>query len=128
LSRRRHGQHREPNRHHGCKQETNNAAAAALYREKEHQHYRRDWHHEGRYRRRHHAKPLNGLTKQGHGIFLTSTELPELFAMSNRLLVFCQSSIVGVISREGPNQERVMPMLTEAFSAAVQSRKMEWEG
>jgi hypothetical protein len=48
--------------------------------------------------------------------------------MSNRLLVFCQSRIVRVISREGPNQERVMPMLTEAFSAAAQGRKTEWEG
>jgi ribose transport system ATP-binding protein len=66
---------------------------------------------------------LNGLAKQGRGIFLTSTELPELFAMSDRLLVFSQGRIVGVMTREEANEERVMAMMTGLFGRRLKRKE-----
>ena len=62
---------------------------------------------------------LNGLARQGRGIFFTSTELPELLAMSDRLLILCRGRLVGALTREEANEERVMAMMTGAASAAA---------
>ena len=62
---------------------------------------------------------LNGLARQGRGIFFTSTELPELLAMSDRLLILCRGRLVGALTREEANEERVVGMMTGAASAAA---------
>ncbi len=57
---------------------------------------------------------LNAFAKKGRGIFLTSTELPELLAMSDRLLVLCRGRLVGALTRQQATEERVMAMMTGA--------------
>jgi ribose transport system ATP-binding protein len=51
---------------------------------------------------------LNELVKQGVGIIMISSELPELLAMSDRILVMCKGKIAGELTREDATQEKIL--------------------
>ncbi len=51
---------------------------------------------------------MNRLTEQGLAIVLITSELPELLAMSDRILVMAQGRITAELSRQEATQERVM--------------------
>lgn len=51
---------------------------------------------------------INDLAKQGLGILLISSDLPEVLAMSDRILVMREGRQMGIFSRDEANQEVVM--------------------
>lgn len=55
---------------------------------------------------------MNELTKQGIGILMISSELPELLGMSDRILVMREGRITGEFTREEAKQEDIMACAT----------------
>lgn len=62
---------------------------------------------------------LNDLAREGHAVLLISSELPELLAMSDRLLVMYKGRIVDELARGDATEERVMALMTGAATAAA---------
>jgi len=54
---------------------------------------------------------IDQLASQGTAILLISSELPELLALSSRILVVREGRIVGEVSRDEATQERVLRMM-----------------
>lgn len=53
------------------------------------------------------------LAKQGKGIIMISSEMPELLGVSNRIMVMCNGRITGELSGEEATQENVMHYATQ---------------
>ena len=53
------------------------------------------------------------LAKQGKGIIMISSEMPELIGVSNRILVMCNGHITGQVQGEEATQERIMSYATQ---------------
>lgn len=53
------------------------------------------------------------LAKQGKGIIMISSEMPELLGVSNRVMVMCNGKITGEVSGEEATQENVMHYATQ---------------
>lgn len=51
---------------------------------------------------------MNDLVKEGAGIIMISSELPELLAMSDRILVMHGGTITGELSAEEATQEKIL--------------------
>jgi ABC-type sugar transport system ATPase subunit len=51
---------------------------------------------------------MNRWTDQGIGILLITSELPELLAMSDRIIVMSQGRVTAELGREEATQETVM--------------------
>jgi len=51
---------------------------------------------------------INALAAQGLGIILISSDLPEVLAMSDRILVMREGRQVGLLDREAATQEKIM--------------------
>jgi rhamnose transport system ATP-binding protein len=64
---------------------------------------------------------INELAAQGFGIMLISSDLPEVLAMSDRILVMREGRQMGIFSHEEANQETVM---TAAMAQAQQPAEM----
>ena len=56
---------------------------------------------------------INELVKQGVSIIMVSSELPELLAMSDRIIVMREGVITGEISHDEANEENVMDLATK---------------
>jgi ribose transport system ATP-binding protein len=48
------------------------------------------------------------LAKQGLGIVVVTSEMPELLLLSDRILVMCEGHQTGILRREDATQEAVM--------------------
>jgi ribose transport system ATP-binding protein len=55
---------------------------------------------------------LSRLARQGVGILMISSELPEILGMSDRILVMREGRIAGELSRAEANQEAIMSLAT----------------
>ncbi|MBN2807825.1 MAG: sugar ABC transporter ATP-binding protein [Prolixibacteraceae bacterium] len=53
-------------------------------------------------------KLINDLAKQGMGIVMVSSELPEILAISDNILVLSESKLTGVFSRSEATEEKIM--------------------
>jgi ABC-type sugar transport system ATPase subunit len=62
---------------------------------------------------------MNTLAKQGVGIIMVSSELPEVINMSDRVLVMCNGEISGVLEKEEIDQEIIMHYATGGIKNAV---------
>jgi ribose transport system ATP-binding protein len=62
---------------------------------------------------------IGDLAKEGRGIVLISSYLPELLNMCDRILVMHEGEVAGVIPREEFSEERVMALATGAKEAAA---------
>lgn len=51
---------------------------------------------------------INQLAKEGKGILLISSELPEILGMCDRIYVMSEGKITGQLSREEASQEKIM--------------------
>ena len=51
---------------------------------------------------------MNDLAQQGIGIIMISSEMPEILAMSDRIVVMYEGRVTGVLSRAEATQERIM--------------------
>ena len=58
-------------------------------------------------------KLLNDLARQGKGIIMISSELPEILRMSHRVVVMCEGRITGELSSEEATQEAIMTLATQ---------------
>jgi rhamnose transport system ATP-binding protein len=65
---------------------------------------------------------INELAKQGLGILLISSELPEVLAMSDRILVMREGRQMGIFDQEEADQEKVM---TAAMGQAYQTERTD---
>ncbi|MCC6314685.1 MAG: sugar ABC transporter ATP-binding protein, partial [Thermomicrobiales bacterium] len=52
------------------------------------------------------------LAQDGAGIVIASSELPELLAMCDRILVLCEGRLTAELSRDEATQERIMEAAT----------------
>lgn len=66
---------------------------------------------------------MNELVKNGVGIIMISSELPEVLGMSDRILVMCRGEITGELSREEANQEKIMYYATGGGKYDANSEK-----
>lgn len=53
-------------------------------------------------------KIINELAKQGMGIVVVSSELPEIMAVSDNILVLSESKLTGVFSQSEANEEKLI--------------------
>lgn len=53
---------------------------------------------------------MNDLAQQGIGIIMISSEMPEILAMSDRILVMCEGRMMGELTRSEATQERIMTL------------------
>ena len=61
---------------------------------------------------------LRELCREGLGILMTSSELPELLAVCDRILVLCEGRVTGLFERAEATEERIMHAAME-FRTAV---------
>ena len=60
---------------------------------------------------------LRKLAQSGVAIVMVSSELPELLALSNRILVMCEGRATGIIESDEFSEERVMELATPLGNA-----------
>jgi len=53
---------------------------------------------------------IRGLARDGYGIVLCSSELPEILALSHRIAVFREGRVVSVVDRESATEERLLAL------------------
>jgi ABC-type sugar transport system ATPase subunit len=51
---------------------------------------------------------MSDLAQQGIGIIMISSEMPEILAMSDRIVVMCEGRVTGILDRTEATQERIM--------------------
>jgi ribose transport system ATP-binding protein len=61
-------------------------------------------------------KLINSLAKQGVGIIMVSSELPEVIGMSDRVMVIREGQVTGILTRGETTQERIMEYATASPS------------
>ncbi len=59
---------------------------------------------------------MSQLARNGIGIIMISSELPEILAMSDRVLVMCEGRVTGIIDRQEATQEAIMAYATRHAS------------
>jgi len=55
---------------------------------------------------------INRLAARGIGILMVSSELPELLAMCDRIVVLCEGRLTGEFSRDQATQEKILEAAT----------------
>ncbi len=53
-------------------------------------------------------KLMENLAEQGAGVIMISSEMPEVIAISDRILVICQGEVSAELTREEANEEIIM--------------------
>ncbi|MDI9408885.1 MAG: sugar ABC transporter ATP-binding protein [Candidatus Pacebacteria bacterium] len=56
---------------------------------------------------------IRQLAAAGKGIIMISSELPEVLALSDRIIVLCEGRLTGELRRDQANQESIMKLATE---------------
>jgi ABC-type sugar transport system ATPase subunit len=64
---------------------------------------------------------IHRLAATGMAILMTSSELPELLAVSNRILVLCEGRLTAEMSRQDASEERIMRAATQFLDRAAAS-------
>ena len=57
-------------------------------------------------------KFMSRYAEQGNSIIMISSELPEILGMSDRIVVFKEGTVSGIVNREEANQEKLMCLAT----------------
>ena len=60
---------------------------------------------------------MDGLCREGLAVIVTSSELPELLTLSDRILVLCEGRLTGEFTRAEATEHRIM----EAATARTQA-------
>ena len=55
---------------------------------------------------------MSHVVKEGIGIIMVSSELPEVLQMSDRIAVMANGKLVAVLSRDEASQEKIMELAT----------------
>jgi len=64
---------------------------------------------------------MSELASQGLGILMASSELPEILALSHRIIVLCEGRVTGQLSRDEATEERIMALATARGKTAGKS-------
>lgn len=56
---------------------------------------------------------MGDLAKQGYGIIMISSEMPEILGMSDRIVVMCNGRVTGELSRDEASQEGILELAME---------------
>jgi ABC-type sugar transport system ATPase subunit len=56
---------------------------------------------------------MDELCREGLGIIVTSSELPELLTLCDRILVLCEGHLTGELSRAEATEQRIMELATQ---------------
>ncbi len=56
---------------------------------------------------------MDQLCRDGLGIIVTSSELPELLTLCDRILVLCEGHLTGQLSRQEATEQRIMELATQ---------------
>ncbi len=64
---------------------------------------------------------IRKIAKQGVGIILASSELPELLGMSDRILVLHEGRMAGELSRAEADEEKIMRLATASVGVEISS-------
>ena len=56
---------------------------------------------------------LDQLCRDGLGIIVTSSELPELLTLCDRILVLCEGHLTGELARDEATEQRIMELATQ---------------
>ena len=62
---------------------------------------------------------IRELTRRGVGVIMASSELPELIGMCDRILVFHEGRVAGVLEREDFSEEAIMHLATATSASTV---------
>ena len=65
---------------------------------------------------------IRKLAFQGRAIIMTSSELPELLAVSNRIIVLCEGRLTALIPRADASEEAIMHAATAFLDRAKPGR------
>ena len=57
---------------------------------------------------------IDQLARDGLGVIVTSSELPELITLCDRILVLCEGRLTGELQREEFTEHRIMELATQA--------------
>src|SRR5437867_9287075 len=55
---------------------------------------------------------IDSLCRAGLGVIVTSSELPELLTLCDRILVLCEGRLTGEFSRQEATEQRIMEAAT----------------
>jgi len=55
---------------------------------------------------------INKLKKEGIGVIIVSSEMPEVMGISDRILVMCDGRITGELDPEKTTEEEIMTLAT----------------
>lgn len=61
---------------------------------------------------------MSDLARQGIGIIMISSEMPEILAMSDRIVVMCEGRVAGILDRSEATQERIMALASGHYVTA----------
>ncbi len=61
---------------------------------------------------------IDELCRKGLGLIVTSSELPELMTVCDRILVLCEGRLTGELTREEYTEQRIMELATQREAAA----------
>jgi ribose transport system ATP-binding protein len=56
---------------------------------------------------------MDRLCRDGLGIIVTSSELPELLTLCDRIVVLCEGHATGELSRAEATEQRIMELATQ---------------
>jgi len=62
---------------------------------------------------------IDNLCREGLAVILTSSELPELLTLSDRIMVLCEGRVTGHFTRAEATEQRIMEAATARAPAAV---------
>lgn len=62
---------------------------------------------------------LEELAKQGKAVIVISSDIPEILALSNRILVMHQGSVSGILKSSEATEEKIMMLATGIIQGAV---------
>jgi putative multiple sugar transport system ATP-binding protein len=62
---------------------------------------------------------MNQLAAQGRGVVMSSSEMPELLGMCDRIYVMNEGRLVGELSRAEASQERIMALILQSEGKAA---------
>jgi ribose transport system ATP-binding protein len=63
---------------------------------------------------------MNDLAQQGVGVIMISSEMPEILAMSDRILTMREGRLTGMLKRSEATQEKIMALLSTSIGQADQ--------
>ncbi|MCA9046810.1 MAG: sugar ABC transporter ATP-binding protein, partial [Planctomycetaceae bacterium] len=55
---------------------------------------------------------IDQLCRDGLGILVTSSEMPELITLCDRILVLCEGRLTGELTRDEFSEQRIMELAT----------------